>query len=786
MKKKMTNVGLFFDNIQEYPDAINEIKRPKEFINKTILGFRIGHPLCLSYSIFKYGVEKWPKDMSIWLLYSKMAAIYPEKNQELIFIAIGINKSHLRGNLAYNTQVQIQSIARQREASLVPDLKKKLDKISKHIQETKHKVRYVWDLILQGNVKELESVIVRSYSTIDETQTEFLRLLRQFPNNKFVGRSYGRFLRDVMADHEGYKEWVQKFQLLQKGIPVTIDLPHQLGLHAFPMLPKKLEVGKPSNQGFGNTSIEEQFTIEVDSSDGGLEMEMKSTIRDSIDFLVIPSFRNAIPLRIIPFIILFLASIITFTIYSRGYVNSVTEPLEHMYTLSNLRNKLFQITAITHHYIVEKLNKVYTDDPNDPDYIENEVGKVVFPFVSPEQYQYENGIEVETSEHLGGHNSSKLQIDYLAQQITSLVSNLSYLLDYNTGDEVIEGVKSDIFDNRFNMTVVSDSIIEDCWNDHLIDDSCMTPANKVTKRILELDNTEMIGKNIRELKLHFNEGNPFDNLPTDKYSLEKLNTEKSYSLKISDGTIIHVEITLRFMNESLITVIRDITDTVRYNTLISDEKAKSDHLLSLILPPTLVHRVQSGEKNISFGVQSVSITFMDIVSFTPWCSSLPAATVMNTLNIMFGEFDALVGTYPTMTKIKCIGDCYMAAGGIFAEVNQPAVHAHEVVDFGLEAINAVKKVNEQINQNLRIRVGVNTGGPIVAGVLGTGKPTFEILGPTINIAQQMEHHGVPMKVHISRAVYELIYGAKFEIKERAEMEIQGKNMVTYLVEGKKT
>ena len=143
--------------------------------------------------------------------------------------------------------------------------------------------------------------------------------------------------------------------------------------------------------------------------------------------------------------------------------------------------------------------------------------------------------------------------------------------------------------------------------------------------------------------------------------------------------------------------------------------------------------------------------------------------------------DSLNGIRHTVTRIKCIGDCYMAAGGIFDEVNQPSVHAKETVEFGCSAIKKIEEIDEIYNEKLRIRVGINTGGPIVVGVLGTDKPTFEILGPTINIAQQMEHHGVPMLVHISRPVYELIYGGSFDVKERGEIEVKNGKMFTYLV-----
>jgi class 3 adenylate cyclase len=139
-----------------------------------------------------------------------------------------------------------------------------------------------------------------------------------------------------------------------------------------------------------------------------------------------------------------------------------------------------------------------------------------------------------------------------------------------------------------------------------------------------------------------------------------------------------------------------------------------------------------------------------------------------------------------MMRIKCIGDCYVAAGGVFSEVNQPMEHAKQVVQFGLDCLQSVGELNQELGESLQIRVGINTGGPIVAGVLGGGaaKPTFEIIGSSINMAQQMEHHGVPMQVHISRSVYELVFGEQFVVKERGSIEVKGVSVVTYLVSEK--
>jgi hypothetical protein len=58
----------------------------------------------------------------------------------------------------------------------------------------------------------------------------------------------------------------------------------------------------------------------------------------------------------------------------------------------------------------------------------------------------------------------------------------------------------------------------------------------------------------------------------------------------------------------------------------------------------------------------------------------------------------------------------------------------------------------------------------VLGV-GIGKPTFKILDAPIKITQGMEHHGAPMAVHVSRAVYKLVYGDMFVFKEREIVEV---------------
>jgi len=85
------------------------------------------------------------------------------------------------------------STMRQRETNLIPQQKAKLDKVAKQVQGTKHKMRYIQELIVQGNIKEIEYAVQHACSTVDDCEADSLRPLREFPSSRFVARSYARF-----------------------------------------------------------------------------------------------------------------------------------------------------------------------------------------------------------------------------------------------------------------------------------------------------------------------------------------------------------------------------------------------------------------------------------------------------------------------------------------------------------------------------------------------------------------------------------------------------------------
>ena len=155
---------------------------------------------------------------------------------------------------------------------------------------------------------------------------------------------------------------------------------------------------------------------------------------------------------------------------------------------------------------------------------------------------------------------------------------------------------------------------------------------------------------------------------------------------------------------------------------------------------------------------------------------------MGNLSQIFAAFDSDLAKYEKMTKIKLIGDDYMAAGGLFGKPEEPASgHAEEIIKFAIDCLADLEEINVKLNASLEVRIGINTGGPLYAGVLGTDKPVFDIIGDPINIAARLQSTDIPGKIQISAATKELVDGL-FSIEERGEVFLKGKGkQKTYLV-----
>jgi len=177
---------------------------------------------------------------------------------------------------------------------------------------------------------------------------------------------------------------------------------------------------------------------------------------------------------------------------------------------------------------------------------------------------------------------------------------------------------------------------------------------------------------------------------------------------------------------------------------------RSEMLLLNILPKEISEALKAGPRTIAAHYDAASILFADVVSFTPMAATMTPLRLVDLLNEVFQCFDELVEKYD-LEKIKTIGDCYMVAAGV--PRTRPD-HAKALVRLALDMQAAVAK-REFGGRRLAFRIGINSG-PVVAGVIGRKKFSYDLWGAAVNVASRMETYGQSGSIQITRSTYELV------------------------------
>ncbi|MGD1895904.1 MAG: adenylate/guanylate cyclase domain-containing protein [Phormidesmis sp.] len=215
---------------------------------------------------------------------------------------------------------------------------------------------------------------------------------------------------------------------------------------------------------------------------------------------------------------------------------------------------------------------------------------------------------------------------------------------------------------------------------------------------------------------------------------------------------------------------QEIRDRQEAEMGLRQEQAKSDRLLLNILPEAIAAQLKENEDNqgaIANRFETATILFADIVKFTELAAGTSPTQLVCQLNDIFSAFDAIAERHG-LEKIKTIGDAYMVVGGVPSPQTD---HAQAVMAMAIEMMAFAEKYPLGDRQ-LCLRIGINTG-PVVAGVIGTKKFSYDLWGDAVNIASRMESHGIVNRIQVSEDSY-LQLKERYLFEDRGYLQIKGR------------
>ena len=240
-------------------------------------------------------------------------------------------------------------------------------------------------------------------------------------------------------------------------------------------------------------------------------------------------------------------------------------------------------------------------------------------------------------------------------------------------------------------------------------------------------------------------------------------------------------ITKPFQSQEVLARVQNHLNIQALQNALRKEQEKSERLLLNILPFVIVEELKQKQSATPAQFEEATFLFADIAKFTPNSSPMPPTEVVSLLNQVFSTFDQLVEQHG-VEKLRTIGDSYFVGGGVPMPRKD---HAEAIAEMALDMQQAIQDFHWPNGEPLHLRIGINTGGPVVGAVIGIKKFAYDVWGDAVNIASRMESHGQPGHIHVTAATYERLKD-KYKLESRGAIAVKGKGeMTTYWLLGRK-
>lgn len=202
---------------------------------------------------------------------------------------------------------------------------------------------------------------------------------------------------------------------------------------------------------------------------------------------------------------------------------------------------------------------------------------------------------------------------------------------------------------------------------------------------------------------------------------------------------------------------------------IDHQRRRAEELLDAILPASAVAELENSQSVTPRRYDEVVVMFADVVGFTAFCEAHAPEEIVANLHLLTSAFEDLTARHG-LEKIKTVGDAVVATAGLLLPNSDPVMAS---VECAVETIKCARALPACWD----LRVGIHVG-PVVAGVVGRQKFSFDIWGDTVNTAARLASYGEMPGIHLSAAAWRQVKDrlrvvplGSAPIKGKGDMEI---------------
>lgn len=221
--------------------------------------------------------------------------------------------------------------------------------------------------------------------------------------------------------------------------------------------------------------------------------------------------------------------------------------------------------------------------------------------------------------------------------------------------------------------------------------------------------------------------------------------------------------------QGAVTTFALISASVYYAFSLAERaKAETERVLRNVLPESVVERLKSApDAAIADGFSEASVLFADITGFVAIARSLGPERTVAMLNALVTRFDELAERHG-VEKIKTIGDAYMVASGVPEPRDD---HAAALARMALDMLGEVRAVARETGIDVNVRAGM-ASGPMMAGVIGKRKFSYDVWGDAVNLASRLEQASAPGRILVCPRCREALQ-QDFVLEDRGTIDVKG-------------